>query len=206
MAQSARSDVSRNGAKRIRGDRPGPVQDTESVRESGAGNSQNSGNQLTDPVTTLKEEMQALGINVNTQGLQGGLFRTEKPQTVDLDVIRDWIDDAKVKYTTRLMQPFHMTILENIENDLRVNFDESVITYRKDPKTGKYVSSFVPKHYSADFCKKMFEVYKVDMIPFEGRRVQEQTEGLRARKDTEVKGAQDPKSLSNFLVGEKGRA
>jgi hypothetical protein len=188
------------------------IQDLEGVGAGTRGDFQ--GTSTIDPVQQIAQEMQQLGIAPNTQGLQGGLFRTEKPQTVDLDVIRDWIDENKVKFTTRLMQPFHMTILENITIELGKNFDESAMVYTKkmdengNPELNEkgnpvYVSTYKPVHYSAAFCKNMYEVYKVDMIPFEGKRVLEQTEGLRARKDTEVKGSMDGKSMKNFLIGDK---
>lgn len=130
--------------------------------------------------------MRAAGINVNSVS---GLFTTQKEPLQDLHVIKTWvpvkengeIDENVVRFVTRVMNPFQLSVLQTMIRELR----------EEDPP-------------SADMLVFFVNQYLINMIPFEGRRVLEQTEGLRARKQSEEQGIDTKtKNAKSFLLGEK---
>lgn len=141
----------------------------------------------TTAVDTAKQIMQAAGINVNSMS---GLFTTQKEPLQDLHVIKTWvpvnekgeIDQNVVRFVTRVMNPFQLSVLMTVIQEL----------INEDPPSAKMLIYFVNQ-------------YLINMIPFEGRRVLEQTEGLRARKQSEEQGldAKGAKNAKNFLFGDK---
>lgn len=139
------------------------------------------------PVDQVKAMLQAVGLNPASMS---GLFTTQKEPLQDLHVIKTWvpvnekgeIDRNIVRFVTRVMNPFQLSVLMTVVQEL---VDE-------DPP-------------SATIMIKFLNEYLINMIPFEGRRVLEQTEGLRARKQSEETGLdlKNTKSAKSFLLGEK---
>lgn len=144
---------------------------------------QTSTNQLPfdpeDPINTLKFFFGQ--DNPAAQKGMSGLFQTEKETVQDLHVIRDWTDERLLRYITRVMNPYQLTFVMTMIEEIK-NFDE---------KSGRLCESFVKN-------------YLINMIAYKGQRVLEQIEGLRARKQNEESGLDlgSTKNLKNFLLGQ----
>ena len=139
------------------------------------------------PIDIVKGILSAVGVNPSSMS---GLFTTQKEPIQDLHVIKTWvpvnekgeIDRNIVRFVTRVMNPFQLSVLMTMIQEL----------LQEDPPSGEMLIRFTNE-------------YLVNMIPFEGRRVLEQTEGLRARKQSEEQGIdlKNSKSAKSFLLGEK---
>lgn len=155
------------------------------------------------PIDTVKQLMQAAGINTSSIS---GLFTNQKEPLQDLHVIKTWvpvnekgeIDQNVVRFVTRVMNPFQLSVLQTMIREL--------IGDKHDLKDWPYDGGYDGEDPQSGFLLLyFFNQYLINMIPFEGRRVLEQTEGLRARKQSEEQGLDlsKTKSAKGFLLGEK---
>ena len=153
------------------------------------------------PVALVKDILKSVGVNPNSMS---GLFTTQKEPLQDLHVIKTWVpvnEDGSinqniVRFVTRVMNPFQLSVLQTVIRELNGHWEQRGTVQQwiegEDPPSGMLLLNFVNE-------------YLINMIPFEGRRVLEQTEGLRARKQSEEQGLDlgKSKNAKSFLLGEK---
>ena len=128
-----------------------------------------------------------LGSQLQNPQSISGLFTSQKEPLQDLHVIKDWNEETKLDYHTRIMNPYEMSAIETLADSEIIS-----LLFNEDELSAKIVTKFVKK-------------YKRNMISFEGKRIAEEIEGLRARKQNEETGLDltKTKSLKNFLLGDR---